>query len=91
VAFARGEPGQRAVTITGRFFAASTEGRRPPIADAWRDTTVALHAPVGRARYHEALTGRPLAAATRDGAIELALTEVFETLPIALIVEEATP
>jgi (1->4)-alpha-D-glucan 1-alpha-D-glucosylmutase len=85
-AFARGELGHRVVTITGRLFAGSDH---PPVGDAWRDTIVTLPAPHERHRYRETLTGRPLAATSRDGAIELSLPEAFETLPMALIVEEA--
>jgi (1->4)-alpha-D-glucan 1-alpha-D-glucosylmutase len=85
-AFARGEPGHRVVTITGRLFAGSDHA---PVGDAWRDTLVTLPAPHERARYRETLTGRPLAAMTRDGAIELSVPEAFETLPLALVIEEA--
>jgi (1->4)-alpha-D-glucan 1-alpha-D-glucosylmutase len=87
-AFARGELGHRVVTITGRLFEGAGASERAPVGDAWRDTIVALPAPHERARYRETLTGRPLAVSARDGAIELALPEVFETLPVALIVEE---
>jgi (1->4)-alpha-D-glucan 1-alpha-D-glucosylmutase len=89
VAFARGEPGRRVVAVTGRLFARLTEGGRAPVGRAWRETAVVLPAPVPAARFREALTGRVLEPAARDGAWELALPEVFETLPVALIVEEA--
>ena len=48
-----------------------------------------LPAPVQPVRYREALTGRTLVPAARDGSWELKLAEVFETLPVALVVEEA--
>jgi (1->4)-alpha-D-glucan 1-alpha-D-glucosylmutase len=89
VAFARGEAGRRVFAVTGRLFAGLTDGRRAPVGDVWRDTAVVLPAPAAPARYREALTGRPLAPTARDGAWELALPEVFETLPVALVVEEA--
>ena len=89
VAFARGEPGRRVVAVTGRLFARLTEGGRAPVGAAWPDTSVVLPSPVPPARYREALTGRVLVPTARDGAWELALPEVFETLPVALIVEEA--
>jgi hypothetical protein len=58
------------------------------VGAAWRDTSVVLPAPVPPARYREALTGRALVPTARDGAWELALPELFETLPLALVVEE---
>jgi (1->4)-alpha-D-glucan 1-alpha-D-glucosylmutase len=88
VAFARGAPGRRVVAATGRLFVKLTEGGRAPLGEVWRDTAIALPAPAPRAGYREALTGRRLAPVARDGGWELALPEVFETLPLALIVEE---
>jgi (1->4)-alpha-D-glucan 1-alpha-D-glucosylmutase len=89
IAFARGEIGRRVFAVTGRLFAAMTEGGRAPVGDAWRDTAIALPDPPPRARYREALTNRALVPTARDGGWELALPQVFETLPLALIVEEA--
>jgi (1->4)-alpha-D-glucan 1-alpha-D-glucosylmutase len=90
VAFSRGEAGRRVFVVTGRLFARLTEGGRPPVSRAWRETSVVLPAPVPPSRYREALTDRPLVPAVRDGAWELALSDVFETMPIALVVEEAS-
>ncbi|HVU50345.1 MAG TPA: malto-oligosyltrehalose synthase, partial [Polyangia bacterium] len=44
VAFARGEPGQRVVAVTGRLFARLADGGRAPVGAAWRDTSVVLPA-----------------------------------------------
>ena len=88
VAFARGEPGQRVLAVTGRFFAALTEGGRAPVANAWRDTTVSFPAGPGNASYREALTDRPLFARVERDRCVLELSHVFDTLPVALVVEE---
>jgi (1->4)-alpha-D-glucan 1-alpha-D-glucosylmutase len=88
IAFARGEPGKRILAVTGRLFARVAEGGRAPVGAAWRDTAVVLPAPVPPARYREALTGRTLVPTARDGGWELALPELFETLPVALVIEE---
>jgi (1->4)-alpha-D-glucan 1-alpha-D-glucosylmutase len=88
VAFSRGEPGRRVVTVTGRLFAPLTEGRRAPLGEVWRDTTIALaEAPVPT-RWRDTLTGRPASLVRRGGEPALALAELFATLPLALIVEE---
>ena len=88
VAFARGEPGRRVVAVTGRLFARLAEGGRAPVGATWRETSIVLPPPVPPARYREALTGRSLVPTAREGAWELSLAEVFETLPVALVVEE---
>jgi (1->4)-alpha-D-glucan 1-alpha-D-glucosylmutase len=90
VAFSRGEPGHRVVAVTGRLFGALTEGAQAPVGDVWRDTTVTWSAPTTRPRYREALTGRPLAPTMRDGACVLPLAQLFEVLPVALVVEGAS-
>jgi (1->4)-alpha-D-glucan 1-alpha-D-glucosylmutase len=89
VAFARGEPGRRVVTITGRLFAVLTEGRRAPIGSVWRDTTVELPAAPGPTRFREALTNRPVVATRHGGAPALAVADLFETLPLAMVIEES--
>lgn len=89
IAFARGEPGHRVVAVTGRLYARLTEGGHAPVGHAWRETAIVLPAPSPPAQYREALTGRLLVPSARDGAWDLPLSEVFETLPVALIVEEA--
>jgi (1->4)-alpha-D-glucan 1-alpha-D-glucosylmutase len=89
VAFARGDAGRRVFALTGRLFARLTEGGRVPVGPAWGDTVVSMPTPVPPARYREALTGRSLMPAARNGGWELPLAEVFETLPLALVVEEA--
>jgi (1->4)-alpha-D-glucan 1-alpha-D-glucosylmutase len=88
IAFARGEPGRRVVTVAGRLFATLTEGRRAPVGDVWRDTTVELAAAPTPTRYREALTNRPVVPTRRAGAPALALADLFDTLPLALVVEE---
>ncbi len=88
VAFARGEPGQRVVAVTGRLFSRLTERGHAPVGRAWRDTAVVLPPPVQPVRYREALTDRALVPAARDGFWELTLPDVFETLPVALVIEE---
>ncbi len=90
VAFARGDIGRRVFAVTGRLFVEMTEGGRAPIGDTWRGTAVALPDSPPRARYREALTGRALVPTARDGGWELALPQVFESLPLALIVEEVS-
>jgi (1->4)-alpha-D-glucan 1-alpha-D-glucosylmutase len=89
LAFARGEPGRRVLAVTGRLFAGLTEGGRLPLGGLWRDTTVSFPNSPAPARYREALTDRPLPAASDGDRCVLALPEVFETLPVALVVEEA--
>ncbi|HVR02753.1 MAG TPA: malto-oligosyltrehalose synthase [Polyangia bacterium] len=88
VAFARGEPGRRVFALTGRLFARLTADAATPVGDVWRDTTAALPAAAPGTRYREALTGRTVTPMVREGTWELALSEVFETLPLALVVEE---
>jgi hypothetical protein len=58
------------------------------VGDVWRDTTVELAAPPTPTRYREALTNRPVVPTRRGGAPALALADLFDTLPLALIVEE---
>ncbi len=75
--------------MTGRLFARLTDGAGSPVGEVWRDTAAALPAPAPGTRYREALTGRAVTPTMREGIWELALSEVFETLPLALVVEEA--
>jgi (1->4)-alpha-D-glucan 1-alpha-D-glucosylmutase len=92
VAFARGAPGHRVLAVTGRLFSALTPTGRAPRGDTWHDTAVAWPAPAPRARYREALTDRPvtLRPGADNGTGILALAEVFDILPVALIVEVPT-
>jgi len=87
VAFARGDAGHRVIAVTGRLYAALTEGGRAPVGSCWRDTSVSWPAPPTRARYREALTDRPLTPELREGACALPLADLFEALPVALVVE----
>jgi (1->4)-alpha-D-glucan 1-alpha-D-glucosylmutase len=97
VAFSRGEPGRRVLALTGRLFARLTEAGRAPTGDAWRDTVVTLAGAAPGARYREALTGRVLEPVASqhgsDGGLDagwdFALSEVFDAMPLALIVEGA--
>ncbi len=87
VGFARGEPERRVLAVTGRLFAPLTERGVAPVGRAWGDTTISW--PVGppRARYREALTDRALDPSRHDGSCTIALSELFDPLPVALIVE----
>jgi (1->4)-alpha-D-glucan 1-alpha-D-glucosylmutase len=89
IAFARGAPGHRAFALTGRLFARLSEGGRAPVGDAWGGTFVALPAAPPGTRYREALTGRALAPVAQGHGWELALADVFDALPLGLVIEEA--
>jgi (1->4)-alpha-D-glucan 1-alpha-D-glucosylmutase len=90
VAFARGEPGRRVLTLTGRLFARLMEAGRPPTGDAWRDTVVTLAGAAPGARYREALTGRVLEPVASHDGWDFTLSDVFDSLPLGLIVEGAS-
>ncbi|HEY2900092.1 MAG TPA: malto-oligosyltrehalose synthase, partial [Polyangia bacterium] len=58
VAFARGERGQRVLTVTGRLFSQLVRAGEKPIGTVWYDTRVALPEMPPGARYREVLTDR---------------------------------
>jgi (1->4)-alpha-D-glucan 1-alpha-D-glucosylmutase len=89
VAFARGDRGQRVLTVTGRLFTHLVRAGEKPIGTVWYDTRVALPEMPPGARYRDSLTDRWLGPERRDDAASFALAEVCAVLPVALIEEVA--
>ena len=86
VAFARSE----AIVVVPRL-PRTLSGERPPLGDAaWGTTALALGAG-GAPRYRDVLTGREIAALTRDGRRVLALADAFAVLPVAVLEPLAEP
>jgi (1->4)-alpha-D-glucan 1-alpha-D-glucosylmutase len=86
-AFARAQQGRRAVSIAGRWFARLHKDQPgPPVGEAiWRDTWLPLPE---AGRWRDAYTGRLRETEVRDGMNLLSLPQVFDTLPLALLLPE---
>jgi len=85
-AFARGG---RAITCVPRLVASLMPDGRPPLGvEAWRDTRIELPEPLRGRAYRDAFTGAVL-----DADDTLALADVFERFPVAILVpaDEAPP
>ncbi|MCO6440304.1 MAG: malto-oligosyltrehalose synthase [Nitrococcus mobilis] len=86
-AFARGHETEMAVIATGRWFArlaAASEGLASG-ASPWTDTWV--EAPAG-GRYLNALTGERLITSEAESGPRFAAAELFQILPVALLVRQ---
>jgi (1->4)-alpha-D-glucan 1-alpha-D-glucosylmutase len=88
-AFARVHNDGTALAVVPRLLLDLTaRTTRPPLGAIWADTRVMLPSP---ATYHDVLTGasRDSAAATKGA--QLAVAELFDILPVALLESSAVP
>jgi len=86
VAFARRWRGRAAITVTGRFFA-RLGGKLARISPAaWADAVVHLPADLSNGTLTDVLSG----AEIRVDGTSIPVTGLFETMPFAVLVGEAT-
>ncbi|HYO63320.1 MAG TPA: malto-oligosyltrehalose synthase [Pyrinomonadaceae bacterium] len=86
VAFARRQGGGEAVAVAARFFTRLNGANNLPLgAEVWGDTFLPLDATDGAARFRDVFTGREFGLSAEGGAAGLRLSEVFESLPVALL------
>jgi (1->4)-alpha-D-glucan 1-alpha-D-glucosylmutase len=86
IAFSRSYRQREAVVVAGRFFALLGADKCLPIGkDTWGDSAVVLRRPVVATHYRELFTGRVIATEERNGTLVLPVSEVFSSLPIALL------
>jgi (1->4)-alpha-D-glucan 1-alpha-D-glucosylmutase len=91
VAFLRRHQGQSVLAVAPRLVARlmGDEGTIPPVGRAvWCDTKLILPDMALPPRWRNLLTDRTFAVQTADDRPTLDLAEVFQDLPIALLVEE---
>lgn len=89
IAFARHRAGSTAVVLSGRFFMGLGAADRMPAGEAaWGDTVVLLRKRWTGARWRDVLSGRILDSRERRGLPSLPLADVFQTLPLALLLRE---
>lgn len=89
IAFARHRGEDTAVALSGRFYMGlGAAGRMPAGEAAWGGTAVLLRKPWSGARWRDVLSGRTFEARDRRGLPSLPLADVFQTLPLALLIKE---
>jgi (1->4)-alpha-D-glucan 1-alpha-D-glucosylmutase len=94
VAVVRRHQGQTVLAVAPRLVARlmGDEGTIPPVGRAvWGDTKLLLPDMALAPRWRNLLTDRTLAAQTADDRPVLDLAEVFQDLPLALLVEQPDP
>jgi (1->4)-alpha-D-glucan 1-alpha-D-glucosylmutase len=86
IAFARCSATEEVVTVVGRFFS-KLQGASPWIAgaDIWRATFLGG---LRHQRYRELFTGRMLSGARDGERYRLEMSQVFEILPVAMLVHD---
>ena len=86
ITFSRSYRQREVVVVAGRFFALLGADKCLPVGkDTWGDTAVVLRRPVAATHYRELFTGRVIATEKRNGTLVLPVSEVFSSLPIALL------
>ena len=86
ITFSRSYRQREVVVVAGRFFALlGADKRRPVGKDTWSDTAVVVRRSVAATHYRELFTGRVIATEKRNGTLVLPVSEVFSSLPIALL------
>jgi (1->4)-alpha-D-glucan 1-alpha-D-glucosylmutase len=89
IAFARRRGESAAIALSGRFFMGLGAAARMPAGEAaWADTAVLLRKPWTGARWRDVLSGRIFDTRERRGLPSLSLADVFQTLPLALLLKE---
>jgi (1->4)-alpha-D-glucan 1-alpha-D-glucosylmutase len=87
VAFARRWENRISLTIAGRFFAEwGGDVRRPPLHEAWGDTTVRVPREWGIRQLENALSA--ITVAPSDDGLRVA--DVFEALPVAVLIGDGS-
>ena len=73
--------------MAGRFYMSlGVTGTAFPEASAWTDTIVALPPERAPKRYMDIFTGRTIESHRGSAVCQLALTEVFALMPVAMLV-----
>ncbi len=86
IAFARRYGNQELITVTPRLCLLLTEGiATPPLGEVWGDTVLTLPHATPEMRYRDLFTG----AEFTPTAGALALSEILQRFPVALLVREA--
>ncbi len=89
VAFARSHHGRQILVMAGRLFAQVGADYRLPVGEeTWGDTTVMLRRQFAHRTYRDIFTGQTVAVGSRKNHQVLPLSEVFSSLPLALLVPE---
>jgi len=91
VAFARHREGRYVLVVAPRLVAGlmGEDARTPPIGRAaWGETRLILPDAAGARRWRNLLTDTVIDARDADGHPALDLADVFEVLPVALLVED---
>ena len=87
VSFMRHHGSQEVVVVAGRFYMSlGVTGTAFPEASAWTDTIVALPPERAPKRYMDIFTGRTIESHRGSAVCQLALTEVFALMPVAMLV-----
>jgi (1->4)-alpha-D-glucan 1-alpha-D-glucosylmutase len=87
ISFMRHYGSQEVVVVAGRFFMSlGVTGSAFPEPSAWTDTMVALPREPASKRYMDIFTGRTIESHRRSAVCQLALTEVFALMPVAMLV-----
>jgi (1->4)-alpha-D-glucan 1-alpha-D-glucosylmutase len=91
-AYARQWQGEAAIVVVPRLAARLTGngGRLPLGNDVWGDTYVALPPSLAGTGYTHVYTGQTVAPGARDGEVGLAVADLLEGFPVALL-RPATP
>ena len=80
------------VVVAGRFFALLGADTSLPIGkETWSDTGVILRKQTAATHYRELFTRRVIAPEKRNGNRVLPVSEVFSSLPIAVLTSEGNP
>jgi (1->4)-alpha-D-glucan 1-alpha-D-glucosylmutase len=91
ITFARLYRERDVVVVAGRFFALLGADRSLPVGkETWSDTAVILRKQSAPRHYRELFTGRVIGTEKRNGNLVLPVSEVFSSLPIAVLTSEGT-
>lgn len=84
IAFARSWADRKVIVITGRFFSRLMTQTQPPVGPVWRENSLVMDGDYAGC-YQDVLTGQRFCTELEGETCELALSEVFANLPVALL------
>jgi (1->4)-alpha-D-glucan 1-alpha-D-glucosylmutase len=82
LAFARSHRDASVVTVVGRFFHDLCDGDAPPTGSVWSDVSLVLPPSIPARAYRDVVTGATISVPSDR---RLHLTELFATLPLAIL------
>ena len=92
-AFARSFETHTAIVVVARWFARLAAGQdHPPLGSrVWHDTLIVCPDGAAAGSYRNVLTEEPVAVHDRDGRSGLLVAELFQRVPVALLVRSDAP